>query len=155
MKMTEKVAYIRGLAEGLELDENKKEVKVLNAMLELLDDMAATVSELEEGYQDMADQLDEVDADLGDLEAAAMAMTMSAAAAVKTTMTKMTLQMTMSITRSLAPAVRKPFACLRTLSPKEKLIARTAASRWNLIWMEFMTRSLNAAVAAAASNPPN
>ena len=68
MKMTEKVAYIRGLAEGLELDENKKEVKVLNAMLELLDDMAATVSELEEGYQDMADQLDEVDADLGDLE---------------------------------------------------------------------------------------
>ena len=68
MNMTEKVAYIRGLAEGLELDESKKEVKVLNAMLELLDDMAATVSELEEGYQDMADQLDEVDADLGDLE---------------------------------------------------------------------------------------
>lgn len=68
MNMTEKVAYIRGLADGLELDENKKEVKVLNAMMELLEDMAASVSELEESYQDMADQLDEVDADLGDLE---------------------------------------------------------------------------------------
>lgn len=68
MNMTEKVAYIRGLMEGLELDASKKEVKVLNALVEILDDMAATVSELEEGYQDMADQLDEVDADLGDLE---------------------------------------------------------------------------------------
>lgn len=68
MKMTEKVAYIRGLMEGLDLDQNKKEVKVLEAVVELLDDMAASVAELEEGYQDMADQLDEVDADLGDLE---------------------------------------------------------------------------------------
>ena len=68
MTITEKVAYVRGLMEGLDLDTDKKEVKVLNAVIELLDDMAATVSELEEGYQDMADQLDEVDADLGDLE---------------------------------------------------------------------------------------
>lgn len=68
MTITEKVAYVRGLMEGLDLDADKKEVKVLNAVIELLDDMAATVSELEEGYQDMADQLDEVDADLGDLE---------------------------------------------------------------------------------------
>lgn len=68
MTITEKVAYVRGLMEGLDLDADKKEVKVLNAVIELLDDMAVTVSELEEGYQDMADQLDEVDADLGDLE---------------------------------------------------------------------------------------
>ena len=68
MTITAKVAYVRGLMEGLDLDADKKEVKVLNAVIELLDDMAATVSELEEGYQDMADQLDEVDADLGDLE---------------------------------------------------------------------------------------
>ena len=68
MTITEKVAYVRGLMEGLDLDADKKEVKVLNTVIELLDDMAATVSELEEGYQDMADQLDEVDADLGDLE---------------------------------------------------------------------------------------
>ena len=43
MSNLEKVSYIRGLAEGLELDGSKKEVKVLNAVIDLLDDMA-TVS---------------------------------------------------------------------------------------------------------------
>lgn len=68
MTITEKAAYIKGLLEGLELDQNSKEVKVINAMTDLLDDMALTVSDLEEGYSDLADQLDEVDEDLGSLE---------------------------------------------------------------------------------------
>ncbi|MGN1127147.1 MAG: CD1247 N-terminal domain-containing protein, partial [Ruminococcus sp.] len=41
--MTEKIAYIKGLAEGLELDSSKNEVKVINQILELLDQMAAEV----------------------------------------------------------------------------------------------------------------
>lgn len=68
MKTTERVSYIRGLAEGLELDENKKEVKVLNAIIDLLDDMALTMTEIEDNMNDMADQLDAVDVDLGSLE---------------------------------------------------------------------------------------
>ena len=68
MTNTEKVAYIRGLAEGLELDDSKKEVKVLNAIIDLLDDLAMSLAELEDGYSDMADQLDAVDEDLGSLE---------------------------------------------------------------------------------------
>lgn len=68
MKNTERVSYIRGLAEGLELDEDKKEVKVLNAIIDLLDDMALSMSELEDNVNDMADQLDAVDEDLGSLE---------------------------------------------------------------------------------------
>ncbi len=68
MKNTERVSYIRGLAEGLELDENKKEVKVLNAIIDLLDDMAVSMSELEDNVNDIADQLDAVDEDLGSLE---------------------------------------------------------------------------------------
>ena len=68
MTNTERVAYIRGLAEGLELDTDKKEVKVINAIIELLDDMTLSMSDLEEGYQDVADQLDAVDEDLGSLE---------------------------------------------------------------------------------------
>ena len=58
MTNLERVAYIRGLAEGLELDTDKKEVKVLDAMLTLLEDMALSISDLEEAYEDMADQLD-------------------------------------------------------------------------------------------------
>ena len=68
MTNTEKVAYIRGLAEGLELDDSKKEVKVLNAIIDLLDDLAMSLADLEDGYSDMADQLDAVDEDLGSLE---------------------------------------------------------------------------------------
>ncbi len=68
MTPPEKVAYIRGLAEGLELDDSKKEVKVLNAIIDLLDDLAMSLADLEDGYSDMADQLDAVDEDLGSLE---------------------------------------------------------------------------------------
>lgn len=68
MTNTERAAYIRGLAEGLELDTDKKEVKVIKAMIDLLDDMALSVSDLEEGYRDIGDQLDAVDEDLGSLE---------------------------------------------------------------------------------------
>ena len=68
MTNLERVAYIRGLAEGLELDTDKKEVKVLDAMLTLLEDMALSISDLEEAYEDMADQLDAVDEDLCTLE---------------------------------------------------------------------------------------
>lgn len=68
MTLTEKMAYIRGLAEGLKLDENKDEVKVLNAMMELLEDMAVAVTDMEELYDEMSEQLDEVDEDLATLE---------------------------------------------------------------------------------------
>ena len=68
MKNTERVSYIRGLAEGLELDAGKKEVKVLNAIIDLLDEMAFSMSELQDNVNDMADQLDAVDEDLGTLE---------------------------------------------------------------------------------------
>ena len=68
MKNTERVSYIRGLAEGLELDENKKEVKVINAIIDLLDDLTFSMSQMEDNMNDMADQLDAVDEDLGSVE---------------------------------------------------------------------------------------
>jgi phage FluMu protein Com len=70
MTVTEKVAYIRGLAEGLELDESKKEVKVLNAIIDVLEDISASVADVEDVVSDMEGQLDEVDEDLGTLERA-------------------------------------------------------------------------------------
>lgn len=68
MTNTEKVAYIRGLTEGLELDTDKKEVKVLNAIIDLLDDIALTLADIEADHEELADQLDAVDEDLGTLE---------------------------------------------------------------------------------------
>ena len=68
MNLTEKISYIKGLAEGLNLDESKPEVKVINAIVELLDDMAYSVSDMEELYDDLSAQVDEIDQDLADVE---------------------------------------------------------------------------------------
>ena len=68
MNLTEKISYIRGLCDGLELDESKPEVKVLNAIVDLLDDMAFEVSDMEELYDELSAQVDEIDQDLADVE---------------------------------------------------------------------------------------
>ena len=68
MTVTEKVAYIKGLVDGLDLDAKNDEGKVIKAIIELLDDMAMSVSDLEEGLDVVSDQVDEIDEDLSDLE---------------------------------------------------------------------------------------
>lgn len=68
MTITEKVSYLRGLAQGLELDEKQKETKLISAIIDLLDDMALTICDLEEGFNNVSDQLDAVDEDLYNLE---------------------------------------------------------------------------------------
>lgn len=47
MTITERAAYIKGLAEGLGIDESTKEGKVIKALIDAFDDMALTVSDLE------------------------------------------------------------------------------------------------------------
>ena len=61
MNLTEKISYIRGLCDGLELDESKPEVKVINAIVDLLDDMAFEVSDMEELYDELSAQVDEIE----------------------------------------------------------------------------------------------
>ena len=61
MNLTEKISYIKGLCEGLSLDESKPEVKVLNAIIDLLDDIAYDVQDMEELYDDLSAQVDEID----------------------------------------------------------------------------------------------
>ena len=68
MNLTERISYIKGLIEGLALDSSKPEVKVINAIVELLDDMAYSVSDMEELYDELAAQVDEIDQDLADIE---------------------------------------------------------------------------------------
>ncbi len=68
MTLSEKISYIRGLADGLKLDDSKDEVKVINAIIDLLDDMALAVEDMEDLYDEMSEQLDAVDEDLSSLE---------------------------------------------------------------------------------------
>lgn len=68
MTITEKIAYIKGLADGLELDKSKPEVKVINAIVDLLDDIAYDLTDVEELYDELSEQVDEIDEDLAEVE---------------------------------------------------------------------------------------
>jgi len=68
MTVTEKSAYLRGLFEGLDLDNDKDTTKIIKAMLDVIDDLALTVSDLEDEVAMLTEQVDAVDEDLSDLE---------------------------------------------------------------------------------------
>ena len=68
MEIKEKVAYIRGLAEGLKLDENDANGKVLAAIIDVLDDMAGEIAAIEEDAEYLESYIEEIDEDLGMVE---------------------------------------------------------------------------------------
>ncbi|HHW46480.1 MAG TPA: hypothetical protein GXX17_06165 [Clostridiales bacterium] len=68
MTISEKVYYIKGLAEGLELDESDKTSKLIKAIIDVLDDIALTVEDLEDTCAELSEQIDAVDEDLSNLE---------------------------------------------------------------------------------------
>ena len=68
MSITEKTAYLKGLLEGMSIDETKPEGKLLRAIVETLDEMANEVADLGDACEYLDDYIDEVDHDLGDLE---------------------------------------------------------------------------------------
>ncbi len=68
MDICEKIAYIKGLAEGLDLSNDTKEGKILNAIIDLLGDITEEICDIEDGCDELMEQLDEVDEDLASLE---------------------------------------------------------------------------------------
>ena len=68
MEISEKVAYLKGLAEGLNLDTDSKEGKLIAAIIDVLDDMAEKFAEVDDELCDVEDGLDAVSDDLSDVE---------------------------------------------------------------------------------------
>ncbi len=68
MEITEKVAYLKGLAEGMELDTDKKVGKLLAAIIDTLDDIALELEDIKDEQAELADGLDAVSNDLEDVE---------------------------------------------------------------------------------------
>ncbi|MCI9330617.1 MAG: hypothetical protein HFG05_00360 [Oscillibacter sp.] len=68
MEITEKVAYLKGLAEGMELDTGKKEGKLLAAIIDVLEDIALELSDIQDAQEELGDGLDAVSDDLEDVE---------------------------------------------------------------------------------------
>lgn len=68
MTVTEKVSYLKGLVEGLGVDETTKEGRIVKAVVDVLDALAAEVTDLGDSVSDVSEQVDAIDEDLEDLE---------------------------------------------------------------------------------------
>lgn len=66
--LSDRVSYLKGLAEGLKLDTDKNEGKLIEKMLELLADMADELSELRQAQDETNEYVDSIDRDLSELE---------------------------------------------------------------------------------------
>ena len=68
MTLTEKAAYLKGLMDGLALDTEKAEGKMIAAMVDLLGDVTRRLSDVEETTIAISDELDEIEEDLDAIE---------------------------------------------------------------------------------------
>ena len=75
MNLTEKAAYIKGLAEGLDFDRESKEGKIIAALLDLTGEMAQELASVRKDIDEIDDDLDylndyveELDDDLESVE---------------------------------------------------------------------------------------
>lgn len=68
MKLVENAAYLKGLMEGLGLDDSTKEGKVLLAMNELIAEMAAVITAMDDDVDQLYDDVDTIAEELEALE---------------------------------------------------------------------------------------
>ena len=69
MTISEKVAYLKGLAEGLDLDTAKsKEGKLISVMIGIMEELAMSVEDLEENALNLGEEIDVLSDDLADVE---------------------------------------------------------------------------------------
>ena len=66
--LTDRVSYLKGLAEGMNLNTETNEGKLLEKMLEVLTDMAAEIEDLRADQEELDEYVESIDSDLGDLE---------------------------------------------------------------------------------------
>lgn len=68
MTVIEKVAYLKGLADGLKLNDSTAEGNVLLNVLDVLKDMALSITDLEDAVEELGETVDAIDEDLEDVE---------------------------------------------------------------------------------------
>ena len=68
MEIMEKVAYLKGLVEGMEIDTTKKEGKILAAIIDVLEELSLEVADLWDDQIELAEGMDVISDDLADIE---------------------------------------------------------------------------------------
>jgi hypothetical protein len=68
MKLTEKMSYLKGLIDGLEIDTTTKEGKALTAMADVMSELVIYVDDLQSQIDELTELCDILDEDLGLVE---------------------------------------------------------------------------------------
>ena len=68
MKLGEKVSYLKGLMEGLQIDDSTTEGKVIALMADILQEMALTFEDVQDQIDEVVEVVDAIDEDLGAVE---------------------------------------------------------------------------------------
>lgn len=69
MTISEKVAYLKGLAEGLGLeDDTSKEAKVISVMIGILEEIGLTLEDMDEALEVIEEEMDAISDDLAEVE---------------------------------------------------------------------------------------
>ena len=64
----EKIAYLQGLSAGLDINDSTKEGKVLNGIIEVLEEMADQLEDIDIAQGDLEEYVESIDEDLYELE---------------------------------------------------------------------------------------
>ena len=125
--LTDRAAYLRGLAEGMGLDKEKNEHKLLLEMLGLMDEMAQKISDLDADVGELEEYVEDLDSDLSD-----MAMRTTNATATGRTVATAAIRKNCPSTARIAekPCWSRPPTSITTKAP----CASTAASPSSPTW---------------------
>jgi hypothetical protein len=67
MKLPEKVAYLKGLMDGMKIDETSENGKLFSCISEILEDVALQIEDLQDQVDEVVEAVDDIDADLADM----------------------------------------------------------------------------------------
>lgn len=67
-KLTDRISYLKGLAEGLKLNADKDSNRMILEILDVLQETAQDLSQLTEAHNELNDYVESIDDDLAELE---------------------------------------------------------------------------------------
>ena len=68
MNTVESLGYLKGLMDGIDLDESKKETKIFKAIIDVLDNLSQDIDDVNEDISMLEEQVDVIDEDLANVE---------------------------------------------------------------------------------------
>ena len=68
MTITEKTAYLKGLLDGLKIDESSDSGKLFTAIIDTMNEIALSVSDLESDAADMAEEIELIEDAIDDID---------------------------------------------------------------------------------------